>query len=90
MKIIISPAKKMKTIDDIDMECTTPIFLSKTDELLQHLQNLSYTDLKSYLKCSDSIAKNTFEQFQNIMYNENKNKWQRKWSQSSRKKTKYI
>ena len=58
MKIIISPAKKMKTIDDINMECTTPIFLSKTDELLQHLQNLSYTDLKSYLKCSDSIAKN--------------------------------
>ena len=56
----------MKTIDDIDMECTTPIFLSKTDELLQHLQNLSYTDLKSYLKCSDSIAKNTFEQFQNM------------------------
>lgn len=71
MKIIISPAKKMKTIDDINMECTTPIFLSKTDELLQHLQNLSYTDLKSYLKCSDSIAKNTFEQFQNMDLDKN-------------------
>ena len=71
MKIIISPAKKMKTIDDIDMDCTKPIFLSKTYELLQHLQNLNYADLKSYLKCSDAIAKNTFEQFRNMDLDKN-------------------
>ena len=38
MKIIISPAKKMKMIDDINIECTTPLFLSKTTELLNHIQ----------------------------------------------------
>ena len=71
MKIIISPAKKMKTIDDINMEYTTPLFLSKTTELLNHIQNLDYLELKSYLKCSDSIAKNTYEQFQNMSLDKN-------------------
>lgn len=61
----------MKTIDDINMEYTTPLFLSKTTELLNHIQNLDYLELKSYLKCSDSIAKNTYEQFQNMSLDKN-------------------
>ena len=66
MKIIISPAKKMKIIDDVVIQCTTPLFLLKTTKLLHHLQSLDYEELKSYLKCSDTIAKTTFEQFQNM------------------------
>ena len=58
MKIIISPAKKMKIIDDVVIQCTTPLFLLKTTKLLHHLQSLDYEELKSYLKCSDTIAKN--------------------------------
>ena len=48
MKIIISPAKKMKMIDDINIECTTPMFLSKTTELLNHIQSLEYSELKLF------------------------------------------
>ena len=66
MKIIISPAKKMKMIDDINIECTTPLFLSKTTKLLNHIQSLEYSELKSYLKCSDTIAQTTYDQFQNM------------------------
>ena len=61
----------MKTIDDINIECTTPIFLSKTSELLNHIQSLDYPELKSYLKCSDTIAKNTYEQFHNMTLDKN-------------------
>lgn len=71
MKIIISPAKKMKMIDDINIECTTPMFLSKTTELLNHIKSLDYSELKSYLKCSDTIAQTTYDQFQNMSLEEN-------------------
>ena len=69
MKIIISPAKKMKMIDDINIECTTPMFLYKTTELLNHIQSLEYSELKSYLKCSDTIAQTTYDQFHNMSLN---------------------
>lgn len=52
----------MKMIDDINIECTTPLFLSKTTELLNHIQSLEYSELKSYLKCSDTIAQTTYDQ----------------------------
>ena len=71
MKIIISPAKKMKIIDDVVIQCTTPLFLLKTTKLLHHLQSLDYEELKSYLKCSDTIAKTTYEQFQNMNLDKN-------------------
>lgn len=71
MKIIISPAKKMKITDDVVIQCTTPLFLLKTTKLLHHLQSLDYEELKSYLKCSDTIAKTTFEQFQNMSLDKN-------------------
>lgn len=56
----------MKIIDDVVIQCTTPLFLLKTTKLLHQLQSLDYEELKSYLKCSDTIAKTTFEQFQNM------------------------
>lgn len=61
----------MKMIDDINIECTTPLFLSKTTELLNHIQSLEYSELKSYLKCSDTIAQTTYDQFQNMSLNKN-------------------
>lgn len=61
----------MKIIDDVVIQCTTPLFLLKTTKLLHHLQSLDYEELKSYLKCSDTIAKTTFEQFQNMSLDKN-------------------
>ena len=61
----------MKIIDDVVIQCTTPLFLLKTTKLLHHLQSLDYEELKSYLKCSDTIAKTTYEQFQNMNLDKN-------------------
>lgn len=47
----------MKMIDDINIECTTPLFLSKTTELLNHIQSLEYSELKSYLNVQTQLPK---------------------------------
>ena len=55
MKIIISPAKKMKTADDLPWR-DLPAFLEKTDRLLAALRAMPAARLKSLWKCSDAIA----------------------------------
>lgn len=71
MKIIISPSKQMKIQDDIAIQGTTPLFLNKATELKNHLKELDYVTLKKYLKCSDSIAKITYEQYQMMDFTKN-------------------
>lgn len=55
MKIVISPAKTMKS-DDLDFEITTPVFLDEAIKLVDTLKNLDYERLKSIWNCSDKIA----------------------------------
>ena len=56
MRIIISPAKKMNTdIDSLPWR-DLPTFLSKTEELANALQKMSYEELKKLWKCNDSIV----------------------------------
>ena len=55
MKIIISPAKKMKT-DDVLPWRDLPAFLEKTDRLLAALRAMPAARLKSLWKGSDAIA----------------------------------
>ena len=56
MRIIISPAKKMK----IDTESLPwrdlPVFLPKTEAIVQVLQGMGYDELKKLWKCNDAIA----------------------------------
>ena len=56
MRIIISPAKKMK----IDTESLPwrdlPVFLPKTEAIVQVLQGMDYDELKKLWKCNDAIA----------------------------------
>lgn len=56
MKIIISPAKKMKTDTDSLPWRDLPLFLEKTDRLLAALRELPAARLKRLWKCSDVIA----------------------------------
>ena len=56
MKIIISPAKKMKVDTDSLPHVSLPIFIAETERILTRLQKLSYQELKVLWKCNDSIA----------------------------------
>lgn len=66
MKIIISPAKRMR--DDIDfMEPRQlPVFLEKADRLRAYLRELSPVKLRELLCCNSEIAARNFERYQKM------------------------
>lgn len=72
MKIIISPAKKMQVCSD-DFECISqPIFLEKTQEILEKLQKKSIDELKKIWKCNDKIALENFDRIQKMSFENSK------------------
>ena len=56
MRIIISPAKKMKVDTDSFPYRDLPAFLSNTEEICGLLRSMSYGELKKLWKCNDQIA----------------------------------
>lgn len=61
MRIILSPAKKMK-VDTDSFPCRTlPLFLPQTQAILDRLGALSPAELKALWKCSDQIAAQNME-----------------------------
>ena len=66
MKIIISPAKRMK--EDLDGMPVSgmPSFPEKTGRLLEYLKDLSQGELKALLKCNESIASENYQRFQKM------------------------
>lgn len=57
MKIIISPAKRMKTDNDNFQYHRLPVFIDRAEELMETLRAMSYQDLKALWRCNDSIAR---------------------------------
>ena len=66
MKIIISPAKKMKVDTDSLPYMSLPVFLDKTEAIAEELKKLSYQELKSLWKCNDSIAELNQQRLQSM------------------------
>lgn len=62
MRIIISPAKKMKTEDSLPVR-DTPVFLSEAEELKQAVQGLDYAAAKALWGCNDKIAALNYRRF---------------------------
>ena len=56
MRIIISPAKKMKVDTDSFQWHDLPAFLDKTEQLFHLLREMSYEELKKLWKCNDAIT----------------------------------
>lgn len=61
MRIIFSPAKKMKQLDDCLAALTQPVFKNEAQILLEWLRTLSFEDAKRLWACSDNIATKCFE-----------------------------
>lgn len=62
MKIILSPAKKMnRNIEEAYLGL--PIFLEQTEEIMQWMQTLSYSEAKKLWACNDKIAEQNYERF---------------------------
>ena len=56
MRIIISPAKKMKVDTDSFPYRDLPAFLPNAEEICGKLRSMSYEELKKLWKCNDQIA----------------------------------
>lgn len=65
MKIILSPAKKMKTNQEAEV-LTMPAFMENTKELMEWMQKLTYEEAKKLWGCNDKIAQQNYERFQNM------------------------
>ncbi len=66
MKIIISPAKKMKVNTDTLEVRALPVYLHEAEYLRQYLSELSYEELKNLWKCNDQIAQINYERMQTM------------------------
>ena len=57
MRIIISPAKKMRVDTDSMAWKNLPVFLEDSEKLLSSLRTFSTCELKALWKCSDALVK---------------------------------
>lgn len=66
MRIIISPAKKMRVDTDSLPYRDLPQFLPKTQELYEILRSMTEEELKKLWKCNDQIAKLNIQRLQGM------------------------
>ena len=66
MRLILSPAKKMRVDTDTLAPTAMPRFLPRTQRLLERLRELSYGELKALWRCSDAIAEENFARLQQM------------------------
>ena len=63
MRIIISPAKKMREDTDYYNFQDFPVFLQKTEILLDWIKELSFSEQKKLWACNEKIARQNSERF---------------------------
>lgn len=66
MKIILSPAKKMKMNSDSLAPIGAPELLDQAEEILEWLKGQSQEALKNLWKCNDKIAEQNFERLEHM------------------------
>ncbi len=71
MKIIISPAKKIKKEAELIFEPRTPTFLKEAKKLAAYLKTLSCPELQELLMCNGDIAQHNYERYQNMDFESN-------------------
>lgn len=66
MRIIISPAKKMRVRGDL-LPCRgLPVFLEQAEVLAEWIRGLSYEEAKALWKCNDRIAEQNYQRYQEM------------------------
>lgn len=66
LRIMISPAKKMKLADDIPIPVSAPLLLERTEGLKRYLQSLDDGTLKAIWKCNDKIVAQNVERLRDM------------------------
>jgi cytoplasmic iron level regulating protein YaaA (DUF328/UPF0246 family) len=63
VKLLISPAKKMRVEVDFLPPKTHPTLLERSAQLLELLRAMTFPELKKLLACNDSLAQGAYENF---------------------------
>ena len=71
MRIIISLAKQIRVNSDTFAWNTLPVFMEKTEILIQWIQRLSYEEQKKLWACNDKIPGQNAERFANMDLRQN-------------------
>ena len=66
MKIIISPAKKMRERGDEIPWRELPVFTDRAEILKEYMHGLSFAKLQELLHCNQQIARLNYERYQNM------------------------
>ena len=66
MKIIISPAKKMRVDNDTFVPLSKPAFLDKTEKIREQLSKMEFPALQKLWECNDEIAELNFKRLRNM------------------------
>lgn len=66
MRIIISPAKKMKVNTDTLPATGTPVFLEDTERIMEWMKKLTYEEARALWGCNDKIAEQNFQRFREM------------------------
>lgn len=66
MKIILSPAKKMKVNTHDLPPSGLPVFMEQTEEIMHFMQGLSYADAKKLWACNDRIAEQNYDRLKSM------------------------
>lgn len=66
MKIIISPAKKMRVDNDTFVPLSKPVFLDKTTKLFEELRQKDLPTLQKLWECNDEIAELNFKRLRTV------------------------
>ena len=66
MRIIISPAKKMKVEEDLLDWQELPVFIQEAEHIAQWLKSLCFEELKTLWECNDKIAQLNYERLRDM------------------------
>ena len=64
MKILLSPAKKLRTDVGKTIEQTSPLFISESNTLIEILQKKSVVEISALMKLSENLAQLNFDRYQ--------------------------
>lgn len=71
MKIIISPAKKMNVDTDTMEAGGLPVFLERTQQLMEWMKSLSFAEAKKLWTCNEKLAELNFERYASMDLHKN-------------------
>ena len=66
MRVLISPAKKMKEDTDSLAFAGEPVFLERTESILAQMRKLSFEEAKELWSCNEKLARQNYERIQKM------------------------